>query len=69
MAVTDQLTRDGDRRTAEEQWASLSREESRLESPCWHEFALKETSRRCKAGKEQPLDWENAKQRFRKRAD
>ena len=67
MAVIDQLTQDGNRRTSEEHWASLSRKESRLESPSWHEVALKETYRRCKAGQEQPFDWESAKQRLRKR--
>jgi hypothetical protein len=67
--MTDQMATDGSRRTAEEHWASLSREESRLESPSWHEGALKETTARCKASQEQPLDWAIAKQRLRKRAE
>ena len=52
-----------------ELWNSLSREEARLESPPWHEEALRETAARHDAGKEQPVDWEAAKRELRKRAE
>jgi hypothetical protein len=41
----------------EELWESLSREESRLESPAWHQEALRVTAVRHQAGNEQPIDW------------
>jgi serine/threonine-protein kinase HipA len=44
-------------------------EEGRLESPPWHEEALRETAARHDAGKEQPVDWEAAKRELRKRAE
>ena len=47
-------------RTMEELWESLSREESRLESPPWHKEALRETATRHDAGEEQPIDWDAA---------
>jgi len=56
-------------RAMEEPWKSLSREEARLESPPWHEEALRETAARHDAGKEQPVDWEAAKRELRKRAE
>jgi hypothetical protein len=65
----DQMTWDEKLRTMEELWASLSREDSRLESPSWHEDALKETAARYKAGQEQPLEWAEAKRQLRKRSE
>lgn len=56
-------------RTMEELWESLSSEESRLESPPWHEEALRETARRYDTGQEQPIDWATAKRELRKRAE
>jgi hypothetical protein len=53
----------------EELWKSLSREGARLDSPPWHEEALRETAARHDAGKEQPVDWEAAKRGLRKRAE
>jgi hypothetical protein len=71
MAVTaiDQMTWDEKLRTMEELWASLSREDARLESPSWHEDVLKQTAARYKSGQEQPLDWAEAKRLLRKRAE
>jgi hypothetical protein len=55
--------------TVEELRESLSREgETCLESPAWHEAALRETAARHQAGKEQPIDWDAAKGELRKRA-
>ena len=56
-------------RIMEELWASLSREEDRLESPPWHEQTLGETLARYEAGQEQPIDWADAKRHLRKRAE
>ncbi|HEY6620163.1 MAG TPA: addiction module protein [Steroidobacteraceae bacterium] len=50
-------------------WESLSREEARLESPPWHQEALRETAARHDAGKEQPIDWDIAKRELRKRTE
>lgn len=56
-------------RTMEELWESLSSEESRLQSPAWHEDALQRTGARYKAGEEQPIDWSAAKHELRKRSE
>jgi len=50
-------------------WQSLSREEARLESPPWHQEALRETVASHGVGKEQPIDWDAAKRELRKRAE
>jgi hypothetical protein len=65
----ENMTWDDKLRAIEELWKSLSREEARLESPPWHEEALRETAARHDAGKEQPIDWEAAKRELRKRAE
>jgi sugar-specific transcriptional regulator TrmB len=56
-------------RAMEELWESLSREESRLESPAWHRQALRETTSRYRTGEEKPIDWAAAKQELRKRTE
>ena len=53
--------------TMESIWDDLSRSESEVESPAWHEHALKETEARVAAGQERIADWETAKQELRKR--
>ncbi len=53
----------------EELWDSLRRDENRLESPNWHAGALEETRQAYEAGREQPVDWEAAKQELRKRGE
>ena len=65
----DEMSWDEKLRTMEELWASLSREETRLRSPPWHETELKETAARYEAGQEQPIDWADAKRQLRKRAE
>ncbi|MGB6309082.1 MAG: addiction module protein [Steroidobacteraceae bacterium] len=65
----ENMTWDEKLRAREELWKSLSREEARLESPRWHEEALRETAARLVAGKEQAVDWEAAKRELRKRAE
>jgi hypothetical protein len=69
----DQMSWDEKLRTLEELWVSLSREESRLESPPWHQEALMEAVMeavaRYDAGQEQPIDWADAKRQPRKGAE
>lgn len=64
-----QMSWDEKLRAMEELWESLSREESRLVSPAWHQDALKETALRQEAGHEKPVDWAEAKRDLRKRAE
>ena len=64
-----QMSWDEKLRAMEELWESISREESRLGSPHWHEAVLQETAARYEAGQEQPLDWAAAKRELRKRAE
>jgi hypothetical protein len=47
-------------------WADLSQNEAAFESPAWHQEELGATEQRVKSGKEQPIDWEQAKQQLRK---
>ena len=47
-------------------WADLSREETELDSPAWHEDALRETSERLARGEEQLIDWHKAKAELRR---
>jgi len=46
-------------------WVDLSREEGELESPAWHELALRETADRRVRGEEPALDWADAKIKLR----
>ena len=48
-------------------WADLSKSENDVESPVWHEVALKETERVLADGNERIIDWEEAKKELRKR--
>ena len=53
----------------EDRWQSLNRQEGRLESPPWHQDALRETGARHDEGKEQSIDWDAAKRELRNRAE
>ncbi len=64
-----QMSREEKLRAMEELWESLSRDESRFESPSWHGDALTKTTARREAGEEQPVDWAKAKRDLRKRAE
>jgi hypothetical protein len=63
-----QMSWDEKLRTMEELWESLSADEARLDSPSWHEEALRETAARRDAGHEEPIEWSAAKRELRKRA-
>ena len=45
-------------------WGSLS-QDSDFPSPEWHNSALSETAERYAAGKEEALDWADAKEKLR----
>ena len=49
-------------------WADLSQDESCVDSPAWHEEALRQTERMVKAGKAKFVDWDDAKAILRRRA-
>jgi hypothetical protein len=65
----ENMTWDEKLRAMEELWESLSREEARLESPPWHQDALRETGRRHDEGTERLIDWDAAKRELHKRAE
>jgi hypothetical protein len=46
-------------------WEDLSRDEVEFDSPSWHQDELAATEKRQRSGKEQPVDWEQAKKRLR----
>ena len=50
-------------------WAELSRKDSDVESPPWHQKALRETEARLAAGTEKLVDWADAKKELRNRFD
>ncbi|TVP77376.1 MAG: acyl-protein synthetase [Puniceicoccaceae bacterium] len=47
-------------------WGDLLASPEQVESPGWHQEALKETEARVAAGLEEPIDWEQAKAKLRK---
>jgi len=47
-------------------WGDLLASREQVESPKWHQEALKETEARVAAGLEEPMDWEHAKAKLRK---
>jgi len=48
-------------------WEDLSRDEEKIESPSWHEDALKNTKTRFENGNESMIDWDKAKKKLRNR--
>lgn len=49
-------------------WADLCEDEDRLESPAWHEDALREAESAVASGQATFTDWEEAKERLRGKA-
>lgn len=47
-------------------WKQLTIKDSEFESPNWHKNALAETESRYNAGKEESIDWAEAKELLRK---
>ncbi len=70
MAVTlplHEMTVPEKLRVMEALWEDLSRNSDALESPKWHEAALKERKARVASGRTSYLDWERAKKEIRRR--
>ncbi len=61
------LSREEKLKVMEEIWEDLSRDEEEVESPNWHQEALKETERRLSSGQEKIVDWQVAKKELRER--
>lgn len=53
-------------RLMEALWVELSRDDAEFESPAWHATALKETAQRLAEGREEVMDWEQAKAELRR---
>jgi hypothetical protein len=61
------LSREEKLQVMEAIWVDLSVDEETIESPVWHQEALKESEQRRVAGRENILDWKDAKKELRKR--
>ena len=48
-------------------WADLSRDETALKSPAWHEAVLKDREEAFAAGRVTVSEWEQAKERIKKK--
>ncbi len=55
-------------RAMEEIWTDLCRDDDGFESPAWHEEALRVAERAVAAGTAKFSDWEESKQRLRRKA-
>lgn len=62
------MSRNDKLRAMEALWADLSRDEAKLESPEWHVEALREAEQLVAQGKAKFSDWEEAKERIRRKA-
>lgn len=49
-------------------WTDLSKDDDRFQSPAWHAEALLEAKRAMKNGKAKFSDWQEAKERIRRKA-
>lgn len=48
-------------------WEDLAQDEAAVESPGWHQDALRETEERVRSGEERIHDWEDAKRELREK--
>ncbi len=62
-----QMSREEKLRAMEALWEDLSSDEQSIQSPAWHESILEETEERVQSGKENILDWQEAKKELRNR--
>ncbi|MCX6348098.1 MAG: addiction module protein [Candidatus Aureabacteria bacterium] len=62
-----QMSREEKLQTMEAIWADLSKNDTEVASPAWHEDVLTETEARVAAGQEQIADWETAKRELKNR--
>ena len=63
----EKMSRTEKLQTMEAIWADLSKIDTDVESPAWHNDVLKETEARVAAGQERITDWQTAKRELRKR--
>jgi putative addiction module component (TIGR02574 family) len=63
----EKMTREEKLRIMEELWADLSRNDSQVESPAWHEDVLRQRAEAVKSGKETFIDWEDVKKQLREK--
>lgn len=71
MSILEQmkvLPRTEKLRLMEALWSDLSLVEEELDSPGWHENALRETEARVATGEERQIDWDEAKRLLRVRS-
>ena len=61
MSTSDKLL------AMEQLWASLTTDNKPLKLPLWHKKALLETEQKVQAGKEEFIDWDEAKKSLRRR--
>jgi len=61
------LSREEKLQVMEAIWEDLSVDEETIESPVWHQEALKKSEQRRVTGRENILDWKDAKKELRKR--
>ena len=62
------MSRNEKLRAMEALWADLSRDGKKMESPEWHAEALQQTEQLVAQGKAKFSDWEDAKERVRRKA-
>jgi len=62
-----QMSRDEKLRAMHELWEDLARDDHAVQSPGWHEGALRDTAHRLRDGKEGVRDWAEAKEERRRR--
>jgi len=63
----EKMSREEKLQTMEALWADLSKVDTEVESPAWHEAVLKKTEARVAEGQERIADWEMAKRELRAR--
>lgn len=71
MAITlplKKMSREDKLRALEAIGADLASDDEGFESPAWHAAELRETEQRVKEGKATFSDWEQAKERIRRKA-
>lgn len=61
-----QLPRAEKLRLMEALWADLSHRDDEFESPSWHEAVLRETEARVASGREEQVEWAEAKRQLRR---
>lgn len=62
-----QMSRDEKIRAMHELWEDLARDDQAVQSPPWHEDALRDTAEGLRDGKERVRDWAEAKEELRRR--